>query len=41
MLNKELFDVFKYQPGMSVESPPPLRSVTDRELTMPGVKLTL
>ncbi len=41
MLNKKLSDVFKYQPGMNVESLPPLRSVTDKELTMPGVELTL
>lgn len=41
MLNKKLSDVFKYQPGMDVESLPPIRSVTDRELTMPGVELTL
>jgi len=39
MLNKELFDIFKHQPGMDVESRPPLRSVTDKELTMPGVEL--
>jgi formate dehydrogenase subunit beta len=40
MLNKELFDIFKHQPGMDVESRPPLRSVMDRELTMPGVGLS-
>jgi formate dehydrogenase subunit beta len=39
MLNKELYDIFKYQPGVDVESPPPLRSVTDSELTMPGVEV--
>jgi len=41
MLNKELFDTFKYQPGMDLDSRLPLRSITDRELTMPGVGLTL
>jgi len=39
MLNKELYGIFKYQPGVDVDSRPPLRSVTDRELTMPGVEL--
>ncbi len=39
MLNKRLFDIFKYQPGMDVESRPPLRSVTDSELAMPGVEV--
>jgi len=41
MLNKELFDTFKYQPGMDLDSCPPLRSITDRELTMQGVELAL
>ena len=41
MLNKKLFDIFKYQPGVDLDSRPPLRSVTDRELTMPGVGLAL
>lgn len=41
MLNKELFDAFRYQPGLDLDSRPPLRSVTDRELTMPGVGLAL
>jgi len=41
MLNKELFDTFKYQPGMDLDSCPPLRSITDRELTMHGVELAL
>lgn len=41
MLNKELFDTFKYQPGVDLDSCPPLRSITDRELTMPGVGLAL
>lgn len=41
MLNKELFDAFRYKPGLDLDSRPPLRSVTDRELTMPGVGLAL
>jgi len=41
MLNKELFDTFRYQPGMDLDSCPPLRSITDRELTMSGVGLAL
>lgn len=41
MLSKELGDIFKYQPGVDVDSRPPLRSVTDRELAMPGVELAL
>lgn len=39
MLNKELSAIFKYDPGTNVEVLPPLRSVTDRELAMPGVEL--
>jgi len=39
MLNKELYGIFKYQPGLDVASRPPLRSITDEELTMPGVEL--
>jgi formate dehydrogenase subunit beta len=39
MLNKEIHSIFKYLPGMDVMSHPPLRSITDEELTMPGVEL--
>ncbi len=39
MLNKELYGIFKYQPGLDITSRPPLRSITDEELTMPGVEL--
>jgi len=39
MLNKELCDIFKYQPGADVKTRPPLRSVTDSELAMPGVEV--
>jgi hypothetical protein len=39
MLNKELYDIFKYQPGVDVKTRPPLRSVTDSELAIPGVEV--
>ena len=39
MLNRELADVFKYEPGMDVDAPIPLKSVTDEELTMAGVDI--
>ena len=39
MLNKEISAIFKYEPGVDVETLPPLRSVTDKELTMPGVEI--
>jgi len=41
MLNKELYNIFKYQPGVDIESRPPLRTYTDAELTMAGVELKL
>jgi formate dehydrogenase (coenzyme F420) beta subunit len=41
MLNKELYDIFKYQPGMDVDNLPPLRSVTDSELAVSGVEVAL
>lgn len=39
MLNRELADVFKYEPGMDVDAPIPLKSVTDEELAMAGVDI--
>lgn len=39
MLNRQLDAIFKYEPGLDISIPPPLRTVTDRELTMPGVEL--
>lgn len=39
MLNRELARIFKYEPGMDVQALPPLRSVTDAELTVEGVEL--
>lgn len=41
MLNKELGNIFKYAPGVDIESRPPLRTYTDAELTMAGVELKL
>lgn len=41
MLNRELGDTFKYKPGMDVSAPPPLATVTDEELAMPGVEISL
>lgn len=39
MLNRELADVFKYEPGMDINAPIPLKSVTDEELAMAGVEI--
>ncbi|MEA1872125.1 MAG: Coenzyme F420 hydrogenase/dehydrogenase, beta subunit C-terminal domain [Chloroflexota bacterium] len=39
MLNRELGDIFKNEPGMDVNAPIPLKSVTDEELTVAGVEL--
>jgi len=41
LLSKKLASIFKYEPGMDVEALPPLRTVTDQELAIEGVKLTL
>jgi formate dehydrogenase subunit beta len=41
MLNKELARTFKYEPGTDVNAPPPLRTVTDEELSMSGIELAL
>jgi formate dehydrogenase subunit beta len=41
MLNRELAQVFKYEPGMDVSARPPLRTVTDEELRVSGVELSL
>jgi len=40
MLNKELYDIFKYQPGVDVEARPPLRTVTDGELAVETVNIS-
>jgi formate dehydrogenase subunit beta len=41
MLNRELAATFKYEPGMDVSALPPLRTVTDEELSISGVGLAL
>jgi formate dehydrogenase subunit beta len=37
MLNRELAVIFKHEPGMDIGILPPLRTITDEELRMPGV----
>jgi formate dehydrogenase subunit beta len=39
LLNRELAHVFKYEPGMEVSELPPLRTVTDQELSLSGVEV--
>ncbi len=39
MLNRELAHIFKYEPGTDVDAPPPLRTVTDEELSISGVEV--
>ena len=39
MLNREIAAIFKYEPGMDVETLPPCRTVTDEELSIDGVEL--
>jgi len=39
MLNRELADIFKNEPGMDVNVPIPLKSVTDEELAVAGVEI--
>ena len=39
MLNRELGDIFKNEPGMDVNAPIPLKSVTDEELAVAGVEI--
>ncbi len=41
MLNRELADIFKYEPGMDIDTLPPLRTVTDEELKLEAVELAL
>jgi len=40
MLNKELYDIFKYQPGLDIEARPPLRTATDDELAVKTVEVS-
>jgi predicted molibdopterin-dependent oxidoreductase YjgC len=39
MLNRELTDVFKCEPGMDVNAPITLKSVTNKELAMAGIDI--
>jgi len=39
MLNRELGNIFKNEPGMDVNAPIPLKSVTDKELTVADVEI--
>jgi hypothetical protein len=39
MLNRDLGDIFGNEPGMDVNAPIPLKSVTDRELAAAGVEI--
>jgi formate dehydrogenase subunit beta len=39
MLNREIAAIFKYEPGMDVETLPPCRIVTDEEASISGVEL--
>jgi formate dehydrogenase subunit beta len=41
MLNRQLAQIFKYEPGEDVDVLPPLRMVTDKELSLSGVELAL
>ena len=39
MLNRELSHIFKHEPGIDVSAPPPLRTITDKELAIETVEL--
>jgi formate dehydrogenase subunit beta len=39
LLNRELAAIFKYEPGMNVDELPPLRTITDQELSIDGVEV--
>jgi formate dehydrogenase subunit beta len=39
-LNKKISDIFQYEPGMDVTKLPPLRTITDQELTLSGVNIS-
>ena len=39
LLSKKLGDIFKYEPGMDVNKLPPLRTVTDQELSLSAVEV--
>jgi len=39
MLSRELAGIFDYEPGMDVSALPPLRTVTDQELSLSDVEV--
>jgi formate dehydrogenase subunit beta len=39
LLSKKIGAIFKYEPGTDVTKPPPLRTVTDQELSLSGVEV--
>ena len=39
MLNREIAEIFKNEPGMDLNAPTPLKSVTGKGLTMAGVEI--
>jgi len=39
LLNRELAGIFKYEPGANVSELPPLRTITDQELSISGVEI--
>ena len=39
LLSKKIGDIFKYEPGMDATKMPPLRTVTDEELSVEGVEV--
>jgi len=41
LLSKKIGAIFNYEPGMDASQMPPLRTVTDKELTVEGVEITL
>jgi formate dehydrogenase subunit beta len=41
LLSKKIGAIFNYEPGMDATKPPPLRTVTDQELTNEGVEVVL
>jgi formate dehydrogenase subunit beta len=41
LLSKKIDAIFKYEPGMDVTKLPPLRTVTDEELSLSGVEVAL
>ena len=41
LLSKKIGATFNYEPGMDASQMPPLRTITDKELTVEGVEITL